>query len=82
MLPTAMSLFATLCSASTMLGIPVEIYSCKSFSELSGENFDSILDGTVYMYFGMNNSTVLASCNVRLSLHFFSSGMVPCYFSN
>ncbi|UJR19724.1 hypothetical protein I4U23_022858 [Adineta vaga] len=26
MLPTAMSLFATLCSASTILGIPVEIY--------------------------------------------------------
>ncbi|CAF0745475.1 unnamed protein product [Adineta ricciae] len=26
MLPTAMSLFATLCSASTLLGIPVEIY--------------------------------------------------------
>jgi len=29
MFPTALSLFATLCSASTMLGIPVEIYYCK-----------------------------------------------------
>ncbi|CAF1175817.1 unnamed protein product [Rotaria sordida] len=35
MLPTAMSLFATLCSASTLLGIPVEIYYY----------------GTMYLYF-------------------------------
>ncbi|CAF0852749.1 unnamed protein product [Adineta steineri] len=31
MLPTAMSLFATLCSASTLLGIPVEIYNFFSW---------------------------------------------------
>jgi hypothetical protein len=55
MLPTAMSLFASLCSASTLLGIPVEIYYCELIVCLSERMENAsvfFLDGTTYLYFG------------------------------